>query len=68
MRAELPVANITPETLETALEALIERRPDWPEWGRRSRDFVLRWHNPSTIAKAMKRAYEDPASLFQLAT
>ncbi|MGH9908681.1 MAG: glycosyltransferase [Pyrinomonadaceae bacterium] len=67
MCAQLPLVNITPETIESAIEAFITQRESWPEWGRRSREYVLRWHNPETIARAMKRAYEDPQSRFDLA-
>jgi len=66
MRAELPLLNLTPATIETDLESIIKRRAEWPEWGRRARDYVLRWHNPSIIADAMLKAYQDPLSKFCL--
>jgi glycosyltransferase involved in cell wall biosynthesis len=66
MAAELPLVRITPATLEADLEAALERRDEWPSWGRRSRDYVLRWHNPRSIAEAMVRAYRDPRSRFEL--
>ena len=60
MAGELPLIRVEPETLERDLEAAIVQRDMWQEWGRRSRDFVLRWHHPRTIAAAMLRAYERP--------
>jgi hypothetical protein len=66
MRAELPLLPLRPHHLEEDLEALLRRRAEWPEWGRRARQFVLRWHNPALIAAAMVRAYRDPASRFDL--
>jgi hypothetical protein len=66
MRAELPLLRVTPDTIEADLETYLQQRLQWPEWGRRSRAFALRWHNPRHIAAAMLRAYRDPASRFDL--
>ena len=66
MAAELPIIRITPTTIESDLENMILRRQEWPEWGRKSREFVLRWHNPEKIAKAMLKSYAHPQSLFVL--
>jgi hypothetical protein len=60
MRDQLPLVRVHPATLEADLEAALARRAEWPEWGRRSRDFALRWHHPRTIAAAMLRTYERP--------
>ena len=64
MRGELPILRVTPTTLEQDLENLIEQRRQWPEWGRRARQYVLRWHHPNRIARAMAHAYSTPGSPF----
>jgi len=66
MAAEIPLVRVTPATLEGDLAAALERRQEWPEWGRRSRDYVLRWHDPARIAASMVRAYLHPDSEFDL--
>jgi hypothetical protein len=65
-RADLPLIRLTVPTLEQDLEAVLERRAEWPEWGKMAREFVLRWHHPLRIAHAMIRTYLDPASQFDL--
>ena len=53
MRAELPLINAAPANLAAVLrEWLGVRRGELHERGRRSRDFVRRWHDPRTIAQA----------------
>jgi glycosyltransferase involved in cell wall biosynthesis len=66
MREDLPLVQITPETIEADLEAALLRRSQWPSWGRRARAYVLRWHHPRRLAAAMLRAYRDPQSNFTL--
>lgn len=59
MRAELPVLQVTPDTVLTALKSMIEMpREDLVALGRRSRAFVERWHDPMRIAADIKRDYE----------
>jgi len=65
MRADLPLARVAIPTLERDLEQLLEQRHHWPEWGRRARQYVLRWHNPKQIATAMASAYRDLGSPFE---
>jgi hypothetical protein len=60
MAGELPLIRVHPDTLERDLETAIAQRDRWPEWGSRSREFVLHWHHPRKIAAAMLRAYEQP--------
>jgi hypothetical protein len=60
MREQLPLIRLHPKRLEADLEAAIAQRDSWQELGRRSREFVLRWHHPRKIAAAMLRAYEHP--------
>ena len=61
MRSDLPLVRVHPDTLEDDLEAALVQRAQWPEWGARAREFVLRWHHPRTIAADMLRAYEEAA-------
>jgi hypothetical protein len=66
MRQDLPIVRVGPATLEADLERALEKREEWSEWGRRSREFVMRWHHPRKLAEAMVRAYRDPASRISL--
>lgn len=66
MRADLPLLRLEIPTLERDLERLLEQRHHWPEWGRRARQYVLRWHHPHRIASAMARAYQERGSPFDL--
>lgn len=59
MRVELPVLRITVETLKEDLRRLFGmKREHIRELGKRSRQFVERWHDPWRIARQMKRDYE----------
>jgi hypothetical protein len=62
MRADLPLLRLQPDTLVDDLAAILSAQDKWPEWGRQSRAFVERWHNPAKLATAMIAAYRDPAS------
>lgn len=66
MADELPLLDVNPSTLESDLAAILAQRERWPEWGRKSRDFVMRWHHPQRIARAMVSAYRHPESAFAL--
>lgn len=62
MRADLPLVNATPATIEQVLRLLLtERRHELPELGRRSRSFVERWHDPLRIAADLLPVYEAAA-------
>jgi hypothetical protein len=67
MRQELPILPVHWDTLENDLEAILKSRACWPEWARRSRQYVSRWHHPRVIAQALVRAYRDPNSHYELA-
>lgn len=59
MRQELPIINITPDTLYTILkEYLTVRRHELPAIGQRSRQYVEIWHDPLRIAAQLKTEYE----------
>jgi glycosyltransferase involved in cell wall biosynthesis len=56
MRADLPVMDATPETLDDVLRTLAAR--DLDELGRQSRGYVEQWHDPSRIAAKLGEIYE----------
>ncbi len=64
MREELPLLQVTPDTIEQDLEAALLRRTEWVEWGERARRFSQRWHDPRRLARALIDAYRDPESRF----
>ncbi len=60
MRDDLPLIGATPTTLAAVMKSwLVDRRGELRERGLRSREFVRRWHNPSTIARATLSDYAD---------
>jgi hypothetical protein len=60
MRVELPVITATEATITEVLrEWLTTRRREISEAGRRSREFVERWHDPMRIAARLKADYEQ---------
>jgi hypothetical protein len=66
MRDDLPLLQIDPRRLVDDLAAILERRAEWQNIGKRSRRYVERWHNPDHIAKAMLDAYGSPDCTFML--
>lgn len=59
MRQDLPIINVTPDTLYTGLkEYLTVRRNELPAIGQRSRQYVEKWHDPLKIAARLKTEYE----------
>ena len=66
MRADMPVLRLHPDTLLADLEHAIARRADWPALGRRSREYVERWHHPTRIARALARVYRQPSAALML--
>ncbi|MGO8691277.1 MAG: glycosyltransferase [Thermoguttaceae bacterium] len=60
MAAQLPLLRVRPDTLEEDLRRAISLRAAWPAWGQQSRQFVLRWHHPGRIARAMIEIYRNP--------
>jgi hypothetical protein len=67
MADELPLVRVRLETLEQDLEAAVQERDRWREWGGRSRAFAFRWHDPHKIAMAMLRAYDRPDAPMEIA-
>lgn len=66
MAAELPIIPISPGSIEQALEPLLRDRQALRELGLRSRRYVMRWHNPRYIAKAMLDCYRTKGRSFSL--
>lgn len=64
MRQELPLIQITPETLVETLRSKLRDPESLREIGAASRRFVERWHEPRRIAKAMLQVYIDPIRKF----
>ena len=58
---ELPIVNLHPERVAETIAEVLEQRADWPDWSRRSRRYVERWHDPRKLAAAMARQYDNPA-------
>jgi glycosyltransferase involved in cell wall biosynthesis len=59
MRQTLPIIQATPATIYAVLkEWLTTRRSELALWGRHSRAYVERWHNPEVIAAELKQTYE----------
>jgi glycosyltransferase involved in cell wall biosynthesis len=60
MRRDLPVINASPATIADVLrEWLTVRRHELAAVGRRSREYVERWHDPLKIAAMLKTEYES---------
>ncbi|MEZ6186660.1 MAG: NAD-dependent epimerase/dehydratase family protein [Planctomycetota bacterium] len=58
MRAELPLLNVAPDTVEAGLRQVLELpRAELVAWGRRSRAFVERWHDPREVARRVAADY-----------
>jgi hypothetical protein len=57
--AELPIVRAGVSDLADVLRSLLtERRAEYPELARRSREFVVRWHDPAEVGARMRREYE----------
>ena len=68
MLSDLPVLNVRPDRLAEDIASILRRRAQWPLIGDASRRYVMNWHNPERIARAMVNAYRDPESHFDLAS
>lgn len=60
MKNDLPVINVTPDTIENCLQRVLEMpRHELYYIARRSRIYVERWHDPVSIARRIKQDMED---------
>lgn len=66
MSLEIPILRIDPNNLVDQIKNVLEARTQWKRWGQKSREYVLKWHNPRLIAQAMQKAYDCPESKFSL--
>lgn len=59
MQAEIPIINAKPESIQNVLEHwLTSGFSQLPEVGRKSRQYVERWHDADRIAAELKQEYE----------
>lgn len=57
---EIPIVNSNSETVERALSDLCATsRIDLAAMGERSREYVMKWHDPTTVAEETVRLYEQ---------
>ena len=62
LRAELPVIDATPQSIDHVLRALVtERRAELPALGSAARAYVERWHDPRRIAAGLAEVYAEIA-------
>lgn len=66
MKADLPLYRIHPDSLVSDLRGILADQPNWDMMGRRSRDFVMRWHHPHKLAKVLLGSYAEPAQYERL--
>lgn len=63
MKADLPFLNTTSYTLESMLRKVLKMpREELVTLGKKSREFVERWHDPIRIAEMTKADYEQSIS------
>jgi len=55
---ELPLVGADEQSVEDVLAGLVEIRPELPELGRRSRDYVERIHAHTAVARRVLEIYE----------
>lgn len=58
MREEMPIISADPDSILDVLEDVFQNRRHLPELGRRSREYVERWHDPLKLAERTKATYE----------
>jgi glycosyltransferase involved in cell wall biosynthesis len=59
MRDDMPIINANPHTIYQVLkEWLTAKRNELPGLGRRSRNYVEKWHDPRKVAARLKMEYE----------
>lgn len=58
MKQQIPIINASPDSIDEALENTLSLRHELPAIGRRSREYVERWHDPLRIAQGTKETYE----------
>lgn len=66
MRRDLPILGVDPRRLVEDLRLILGRQSELSDIGAASRRYVLKWHNPRSIAAAMIAAYGAVDSRFCL--
>lgn len=66
MNDEMALLRVHPHSLEEDIARILEQRAQWPEWSRRSRQYVIDWHDPRRIAAAMLNTYQGKGFDFDL--
>ncbi|MGZ3725627.1 MAG: glycosyltransferase [Pseudobdellovibrio sp.] len=64
MKQDLPLLRISPLTIEADLRTLLQNQNKWTEWGLKSRDFAIKWHDPEKISKALEDIYTNRSKSF----
>lgn len=60
MKDELPFINVHSESIKEGLKSVLEMPiEDLLELAKKSREFVLKWHDPIAIANRLVRDYEE---------
>jgi glycosyltransferase involved in cell wall biosynthesis len=59
MKKDLPVINAQSDNLYAVLDHLIASKTQIEDIGKKSRDYVEKWHDPMKIALRMKNVYES---------
>lgn len=55
--SDAPVIDVTRENLRERLEELLQRRSEWNELGRASREYAIRLHSPAAVAARAATVY-----------
>lgn len=55
---ELPIINVTIDSLTTILRKIIQEREQLIEKGQQAKQFVERWHHPEYVASITKKVYQ----------
>jgi len=66
MWEQLPILRLDPSHLERDLSRILEAPELLIEYGKRSEEFVRRWHDPGKIARGMIELYEHPEKALSL--
>ena len=59
MRTDMPIIRAEPNTIYDVLAATVSNAQERQMLGRRGREYVERWHDPTKIAAGMREVYES---------
>lgn len=66
MYEDLPIIKLDPSNIASGIETAIRDRRALDAIGRRSREFVEKWHDPTKIAEGLLKVYEDTTKPFHI--